>query len=320
VGGYCDYVFRQGPVKVVAGFRGDYYRLLRDYGISPRCAVSCELPRIGTFAVSGGLYYQEPADLSRQVRNLIVADPNYREWQPLPGFRDIGLQRSWQGVLSYEKQFAASRVLTVESYLKWYDREYTLADPETYRFEEDFYKAIGENRPWRLADPRGRKKAYGLELSFRKKRQRGFYYTLGYALSSVKNRYADGKWYDDANSVRNNGSLLLGLEFLKRHGVSARIYASEGKPYSKIVPSSEQGGMVYDTTAPYYSEQLDPVVSVNMRYSFRFYPRFGTITGYVEAWNLLNYKPVVMRSRGWSGYWDETALGIIPFLGLTADF
>ena len=53
---------------------------------------------------------------------------------------------------------------------------------------------------------------------------------------------------------------------------------------------NEEGYAMYDTTGGYFDKRLkQPVVSVNLHYSFRFYPRFGTVTGYIELWNLLNY-------------------------------
>jgi len=318
VGAYCNYIFTAGPVKAVAGVRGDYFRLLRDYGFSPRCAVSYEHPVAGTFALSGGLYYQQPSTLSRRIRDLITPNPNYAS--PMPPLYAIELQRSWQGVLSYEKQLAGLHLLTVETYGKWYDREYKLVQPDYYDYQRDFNEAISENRSWTLAKPHGKKKAYGLELSFQKKEQQGLYYAAGFSLSSVQNRYTDGKWYADAQNVRTHGSLLLGKEFLKRHSISSRIYLSEGRPYSKGYVDDEARYMVLDTTQAYLSGRLDPVVSVNLRYNFRFYPTFGTVTGYIEAWNLFNYQPVITRTLGWREYVEQKALGIIPFIGLTADF
>jgi hypothetical protein len=318
VGGYANYVLAVGPFKTVAGIRADYFRLLRDYGVSPRFSFSYDNPTAGAFGISGGLYYQQPARLSEYIRSIVLANPNYP--MPLPAMEQIELSRCWQGVLSYEKQFATSHVLIAESYYKWYDREYPLHDPDTYEFEEAFYKAVREDRPWRLALPDGRKKAYGFELSFQKKRQRGFYYGFSYSWMSVRNEYADGHWYDDANDVRNHGNLTLGFEFLKHHCIAARMAFSEGRPYS-AGSKLDEGGMVYDTTKGYFTERLDqPVVSVNLRYNFRLFPRFGTITGYIELWNVLNYTPVLERHLGWYGYTDYRGNGIIPVAGLMVDF
>lgn len=318
-GAHLSYIFEGGVFKATAGVRGDYFRMLRDYGISPRCAVSWNGSGIGTFGISGGLYYQEPSELSTHIMNFLTISNNYDVGNP--PLSDIELQRSWQGVLSYEKQFANTHTLTIETYGKWYDREYALVRPYYYKYEKELDEAFQNGRNWRLSKPDGKKKAYGLEVFFQKKRQKGLYYAFGYSLSAVKNRYTDKKWYSDVEDVRNHGSFLLGVEFLRRHSISARMYFSEGRPYVSGVFDSENGGMVIDDDVPYYSERIkDPSFSVNLRYNFRFYPSFGTITGYVEAWNLLNYQPVVRREIGWQDYHDVTALGIIPFIGLTADF
>ena len=191
-----------------------------------------------------------------------------------------------------------------------------MVSPDQFVYERDFATTQTEQAPLRLAKPDGKKKSYGMEITFQKKAQQGLYYAVGYSLSSVMDKYADGEWYDNAENVRNHGSFLLGMEFLKRHSISGRVYFSEGRPYSPITTDKQYGYQMIDTTKRYFSQRLDPVVSVNLRYNFRFYPTFGTVTGYIEAWNLFNYRPVIKKEPGWS----QEALGIIPFLGLTADF
>ena len=317
-GGYLSLIFNAGAFKTVTGLRADYYRMLRDYGISPRLAASYDGVVLGTFAISGGLYYQQPAELGERIRYLIAPDP-HREY-PAPPLSAIELERSWQGVISYEKQLPQLHQLVLEVYGKYYDREYPLVSPGRYEYEEEYSEARKNHVPWKLQKPDGIKKSYGFELTFQKKQQNGLYYALGYSLSSVRNQYANGKWYRDAEDVRNHGSLLLGVEFLRRHSISTRIYFSDGKPYSEAFYDEESDHMEIDSTIPYYSKRLDPVASVNLRYNFRFYPSFGTVTGYIEVWNLLNYQPVVRRESGRYGYRDTKALGLIPFLGVTVDF
>jgi hypothetical protein len=315
-GGYAQYALSQGPFTLIAGARADYFRLLRDFGVSPRLSGTLRLP-LGTFALSCGLYYQLPADLSSHLYDLMVQNPNYL--LPKPAFWEISLQRNWQTALAFEKEFSNSKVLNIEAYFKWYDREYTRATPGQYRYEKEFYDAMASDSPWRLEQPRGKKRVYGIECMFQKKQQKGLYYTIGGSVFSAENRYANGTWYPDENDVRATMNATLGAQFLRHHTVSLRCFTSGGKPYS-VIGLNDDGEYDYDSTKGYNTKRLDPMSSINLRYGFVFFPSWGTITGYVEFWNLLNYQPVVLRYVAWSGYRDFKANGIIPLAGIMAEF
>ena len=317
IGGYVQYVFKQGLFKGIGGVRADYFRLLRDYCFSPRIGVSFNFDPVGVFSFSGGLYYQLPADLSGNLSDLIVPNPNYLLSRP--HFWELELSRNWQAVFGYERQLPKSHILNFEAYYKWYDREYKLLDPDTYLYEEQIWDAFDNNTPFKFPKPQGKKKAYGVELSFQKKQQKGVFYALGYSLFSVRNRYADGKWYNDVRNVRNSLALTIGTSLFKSHTLSLRLAAAEGRPYSKVVADS-MGVLHYDTTAGYFTERLNPTCNLNIRYSFRFFRKWGNITGYAEIWNLLNYSPVVERYKGYYGYRDYQGNGIIPLAGFTIDF
>jgi len=315
-GGYAQYILSQGPFKLIGGARADYFRLTRDFGISPRISGAARFP-IGTLSISGGLYYQLPADLSAHLYNLMVPNPNYR--YPKPPFSDISLQRNWQAALAFQREFFDSRSLEIEAYFKWYDREYTRVDPGQYLYEKEFYEAMLDGRQWRLSNPQGKKRVYGVECLFQKKEQKGLYYTVGGSLFSAEDRYASGVWYQDENNVRATLSATLGAQILKHHTVSLKFSAAGGRPYS-VLRYDPTGYFTYDSTAGYYTKRLDPSLSVNFRYGFAFFPSWGTITGYVEFWNLLNYQPVVTRTVTYNGYRDFRANGIIPLAGIMADF
>ncbi len=316
-GGYFQYIFKQGILKWTAGLRADYFRLLRDYSFSPRAGLSINAYSVGLFSISGGLYYQVPSDLSGNLADLIVPDPNVDFHTPQ--FWEIDLQRNRQAVLGYEKQFAKSHILNFEAYYKWYDREYTLIDPDTYFYEKKLYEAIESGEPFKFPKPDGTKKACGLEISFQKKQQKGIYYAAGYSIFSIKNRYADGKWYSDSRNVRNSLALTIGANFLKLHTLSLRLAVAGGRPYSKVI-SDTLGILHYDSTSGFFTERLQPTCNLNLRYNFRFFRKWGNITGYLEIWNLLNYTPVVERYKGFYSYRDYQGNGIIPLAGITIDF
>jgi hypothetical protein len=322
IGAYTQYVLSEGPFTLVSGIRADYFRLVRDYGISPRLSASIRMPAAGVFSVSGGLLYQLPAELSDHLYDLMVPNPNYA--LPRPPFSSISLQRNWQAALGFEREFSGSRSIDIETYFKWYDREYTRVNPDRYLYEKEFEDAAAAGRPWDLARPDGKKRVYGLEVLFQKKQQKGLYYAVGYSLFSAENRYADGKWYNDVNNLRNTLGVTLGARFLRHHALSVRLSAAEGRPYSKArfftLPGNSSEYFDYDTAAGYYTERLSPSASVNLRYGFNFFPKWGTVTGYIEIWNLLNYQPVIERRLGISGYRNIRANGIIPLAGIAVEF
>jgi hypothetical protein len=315
-GGYLQYVFNQGPFKIIGGTRIDYFRLLRDYGISPRCAVVCNSGSAGIFSLSGGLFYQSPADLNARLYDIMTANPNSN--LPKPQFEEIELQRNWQAVLGYERELPGSRAIKAEAYYKWYDREYELIRPDYLVSNKEIEAAAENHIPLHLSPPRGKKKVYGLEILLQKHRQEGFFYTIGYSVFTLKNRYADGIWYNDVNSLQNSLGLTMGAQFNKNHEFSLRLSAGQGRPYCKITHREVYS---YDTTAVYFSQRLEPTFTVNVRYSFNLFPRWGTITGYVEAWNLFNYTPVIERViTPWEGYRDFLPNGIIPMVGISIEF
>ena len=158
-----------------------------------------------------------------------------------------------------------------------------------------------------------------MELSFQKKQQKGFYYALGFSLFSAMDQYANGVWYEDENDLRTTLGLTLGAEFFRHHNISVRLTAADGRPYS-VASTNAAGVFTYDSTAGYYTKRLDPSLSLNLRYGFNFFPKWGTVTGYIELWNVFNYQPVIERRLGASGYRDIRANGIIPLAGISAEF
>jgi hypothetical protein len=318
LGGYLHYVLEQGRVRIVAGVRADYFRLVRDYAASPRLGFIVKAHPLGVFTLSGGLYYQLPADLSGNLKNLMTPDPNY-PFAVHPRFDELELQRNWQVVLGYERELPASNSLNIEAYFKWYDREYTLSDPDTYQYARLFTQALTNNTPFVFPEPAGEKMASGIELSLGRKQQERFFYALCYSLLTIRNNYADGKWHNDKNNVRNSLALTLGANLFKSHSVSLRICATEGRPYCKV-KTDLTGVLLYDEAAGYFTERLQPTCTVNFRYNLHLFRKWGNLIVYFELWNLLNYSPVLERQKGYLNYVDVQAGGIVPMAGITADF
>ncbi|HEX3018750.1 MAG TPA: TonB-dependent receptor plug domain-containing protein [Chitinispirillaceae bacterium] len=121
-----------------------------------------------------------------------------------------------------------------------------------------------------------------------------FYYSFSGAVFDIKNKYTDKKWYNDANNIRATAGLSLGWNS-RHHGISLRVVGAGGKPFNAVIYDIQSSSYILDSSKKYCSEFLDPFFTLNLRYSFKLYPRWGTVTGYMEIWNLLNYTPVVER-------------------------
>ena len=312
--GYAEYIYSEEPFKVVAGLRGDYFTVMTDYGISPRLGLRMD-SKWGTISFSSGLQYQFPAEFTGLIEDILAVDPNENFLNKAP-VEDSRLQRCWEAALGYDKKFAGDHLLTIETYFKWYDREYPLVAPG----ERQYIKYTSESTRWMLDNPTGKKRAYGIECSFQKKKYDHLLYALSGSVFDVKNRYTDNKWYNDENNVRGTLGLTVGTNF-RKHGISLRASASGGRPYTPVSYDKQSGFYHLDSTKDYYEASLDPLLTLNLRYTFKLYPRWGSILGYFELWNLLNYTPVVERYFSpWTGYNDFRSNGILPIGGITVHF
>lgn len=320
VGAYAQYMWEQNRFRIIGGVRCDYYRLTRDFGISPRLGVAFNAGDAGLFSFSSGIYYQPHSELNDILFQYLVAPP--QDSLPTLKMHEIELQRNMQVVLGYEKHFKWDNYLSAEIYYKYYDREYAYINPE----QQDFVDTnLTTDQTLVFKDPEGEKRVYGLELMFKKKRYNRFYYSLAYSLFFAENRFTNGKWYRDENEMRNTFSGILGYNFPKYHGFALRISAMEGRPYNRYNIITDDNGWItpeLDTTQEYYSMRYDPMVSLSLRYSLNVPMSKGNFEFYIDLINILNLTPTVGRYFSWGKQsWEyETVNGFLPIGGITFDF
>jgi hypothetical protein len=324
-GGYAEYILEAGPIKTIAGLRSDYYDVITDYGISPRLGFRFNGNRLGEFSLSAGLYYQFPADFSGLIRTLIANDPNSGFTDEVP-LGEARLQRNWQTVLGYELFLGKSHSMTIETYYKWYDREYPFITPGERQYYTSGYNPVRQSQDyftWKLSDPDGKKRSYGLELMFQKKQYTNFYYSGAYSIFNIENKYTNGKWYHDEMDVGQVLNLSVGTNVFKHHGFALRAQIANGRRYTPVIYNQLTRQFDLDYTEEYCSRHLPVNASLNFRYTFKSFLAWGNITGYIEVMNLLNYTIVVERyfdPYSESGYRDFKCNGILPVAGITADF
>ncbi len=320
-GCYGEYTLRQGRLNASAGIRADYYSLTRDHGFSPRASLLFDLGKAGSISAGGGLYYQLPTVINEA---LLMLTPNKNSYKPIvgmPAYENIELQRNYQATLGYRKEIGTSHIISAEAYYKYYDREYELETPGRYQFMNGLDSALSQGNSYRIPTPSGIKKSYGFELFFQKKIYDKFYYSAGYALMDIKNRYAGGHWYRDELNVKHSLVGIVGSNFLKHHGISFKAKFRSGLPYSKTVFNDTDMNWSYDSSKDYLSEELDPVFTLDFRYSFRIYRDWGNIMGYVDLMNITGATPVIQKTfNSWMGYNETRSNGFLPVAGVTVDF
>ena len=126
-------------------------------------------------------------------------------------------------------------------------------------------------------------------------------------LSSTKNLFKNGQWYNDKNDIQQAFTLILGSILGKHHKISTQFFTCRGRP----IPNS---------STDFYSERFNPIFSLNMRYSFEFHGKKARFSAYLEGLNLLNQTHIV--DRQWDGlvYLDRRLNGIMPIGGITITF
>lgn len=313
VDGYQAGGYTQGSVKykrlaAKGGLRTDYYSLIRKTGASPRMEISFGPSVNHRLWINGGLYHQLPAKINAMLPDLLWPEYRHRE-RPKYGYsiQDLALQRCWQGNLGYERGFGPLLSMKIETYCKWYDREYPFIAPEEAYY--DTCTQVEDGEPvLRISQPNGKKRSVGFELTFKNAERSGWPCSISGFVSSVRNQYIDSLWYNDKNDVQAGARVSAGRNFGRHHRLAATFCAMRGRP--------EVSG-----EDKYYSRRLDPLFLLNLRYSAEYEFCRTLFRAYIDIVNVLNQTPVVDQFIDDRGRYSDIRLeGIFPVLGLTVQF
>jgi hypothetical protein len=303
VGGHAGYAMKLGLATADLGMRTDYFTMVHKAGISPRAGLRIELAEGGEEAgVSAGMEYQYPS----YAEAYIITEHNTA----------VALQRSYDAVLSFQKQITEDVIAAMETYYKYGDRE-------------PFYAIVDNNRQMMTDFARyGKKKTYGIEVSLQKKHHDWFYYQLGYTYFDSRLQYQDGNWYDADLNLHNAGTAIVGSALNKYHSISLRLDMSEGAPYTPVdvVASKQRYYTVYDVSKGWNAQRREPRVELGIRYDLSLYLKRCTVTAYVEVQNLLGRRYIISeelrqgRKYGDGYIYQYKSRGIFPVGGLMVDF
>ncbi|MBN1128813.1 MAG: TonB-dependent receptor plug domain-containing protein [Chitinispirillaceae bacterium] len=319
-GTFLEYAYDRGPFKTAAGFRVDYFDLLQDIAISPRVSASLRPARLGTLSLSFGLYRQFPTELPSiifaSLSPSLSGDSLIRIERRL--LRRVEPQRLWQGSLGYDRFFSARHEFRVETYYKWYEREYDLVTPDLRRVL--FWNERGELT---MADPEGKRRAMGVEASLCSHDTKSFFYSVGGSLFDVKNRYRDGSWRNDWTDVGYTFGVSLGARLLNSHTISFSLQGAGGRPFcpEKILADCiDRKFATYDNETPWFSERLDKIVNASTRYTFS--RRIGPLKteAFIEVLNALDYTPTLEYKFNGDRFVEIKPFSITPIAGCSVQW
>jgi hypothetical protein len=319
----ADVKYEWGMLRGMVGVRGDYFRLLDDFAASPRLSFSLRPGMAGVFTGSVGLYHQFPTELPFQVFDFYYwVFPNTSrdslQHAEKTLLRQAQPERCWQTSVGYDKFLWHSIETRLEAYYKWYYHDYHFLGPGS---QEVFYWNTEGHLA--LQKQNGNRRVYGMELSIGNQDYKSFFYSLSASLFDVKNRYTDGKWYDDWTAVRYTYSVALGACFFRDHTLSFSVQGSGGRPYCPLLIALDcidRPYLIYDPGVSYYAARMDNLIATNMKYSFtKRIGRFG-IGSFIEVLNLLDYKPALEYQFNGVGFTEIKPFGFTPVIGCTVQW
>jgi hypothetical protein len=304
-------------LRFTAGMRADYFDLLRDAAFSPRLSLAITPRAIGSFSAAGGLYHQFPTEVPSFAFAVLPFGAPADSLAELERafLRQSDPQRCWQASLGYNRFIRHDHEVRIETYYKWYDREYGFVVADTQQFFEN-----DRSGTIKMRDQHGKRRAVGIEGSLGNHESQRFFYSLSGSLFDIKNRYDDGSWQHDWTDVGYTFALSCGARLFGSHSISLSVQGSGGRPYCpKIIVDDcvKRKIAVFDADIPYFSQRLEKLVYASMRYSFLHQGGKLRTEGFLEVLNVLDYTPTLEYK--WSGnrFVEVKPFNITPILGAT---
>ena len=309
-GGYIQFsrhFFRD--FELTLGARLDYFSLIDDMiTLSPRGSLTYLVSPVTTLAFSAGVYRQNPSTL------WLAANPANRQ---------LHAARADQYIISAEHLLEADLRLRLEGFLKRYsdypasiDRPYlVLANTgDGYGGAEDNFTSFGFDRLVSAGTGLSR----GVEILLQKKLSEIPAYGL-LSLSLMRTTFTglDRKERPgayDQEAILNVGG---GYQFDERWEASMKFRFSSGEPYTPFRPNGTQDVSAYNTLRLRNAHSLD--LRVDRRWNFSAW----NLIAYVDIQNVYNNKysgSVRWNARENRAEFDESAIGILPSIGVSAEF
>lgn len=306
---YATAVVNPLPALTVStGLRAQYTEWNDAVSLQPRASVVLQLSELTSVSVAGGVYTQA-------LPLLLLAQDEAN--------RALDNPRALHGVVSLSHLLTESTRLTLEGYVKGYDRfpvdpdqpSLFLVDELNYRYA--FFMPHGRLRSTGEAVSRG------VELTLQKKFAHDFY---GIACASYSTaRYTDAAGVERPRVYDNR--LLFSIEGGYKPNAewefSLRWIHGGGAPYTPMdVAASAAARQEVLDAARINAERHPDYHSLNLRVDRRFHFDRSALVVYLSAWNVYNRKNVAGYIRDDAGRRVKTLYqwGVLPIFGIEREF
>ncbi|MBN1448662.1 MAG: TonB-dependent receptor [Bacteroidetes bacterium] len=291
-------------LTLTAGFRAQHSTWNDRIELQPRASAALALTELTTVTLSGGVYTQS-------LPLLLLAQDAASPALPDP--------RALQGVLGIAHLLTASTRLTLEGYVKQYDRfPIDPSQPELFVVDELSYR-YGFFTPHARLTASGKAFSRGLELTLQKKLAQDVYGLASVAWSTARYNDALG---DERPRVYDNRVLFSvegGWKPSPEWEFSLRWIYAGGAPYTPMDVAASQDARQEVLDAGRINAARHPDYhSMNVRVDRRFNFTGSSLVIYLSVWNVYDRKNV-------AGYiWDDAnqrvktlyQWGLLPIFGV----
>ncbi len=295
-------------LTVNLGLRGDYFDPLENkIFISPRISASYQLNELTSLNLSGGIYHQSPSYI------WLAANRSNKKLKHV---------RNNQLVVGLEHRLREDALLKIESFYKDYEdypasviRPYLVLANTGAGFSgsDDNFSSFG-------LEPlvsEGKGNAKGIELSVQKKLSDIPYYgILSLTYSQSEFTPLDGitrKGSYDQTWIFN---ISGGYKFNNEWETSLKFRYASGKPYTPFNPDGSQSVVNYN------SARLEPNHSLDLRVDKHWFFSNWTLITYIDIQNIYNRtnRSFIRWDARKGAVDDESSIGILPSIGISAEF
>jgi hypothetical protein len=295
--------------ELTLGGRLDYFSLIdTKVYLSPRASLSYFLSPVTTLGMSAGVYRQTPSYIW-----LVANNSNSR----------LRSARVNQYILSIEHLLDADLKVRLEGFFKRYgdypasvNRPYlVLANTGGgYGGADDNFSSFGFDELVSAGTGQSR----GVEFLVQKKLSEiPAYGIISVTLMSTSFAGVDGKERPGAYDQRTILNLSGGYQFDEQWEASMKFRFASGQPYTPFMADGTQDVSAYNTLRLKNAHSLD--VRVDRRWNFVSW----NLIVYLDIQNVYNNKyagSVRWNKRDEKPEFDESAIGILPSIGISAEF
>lgn len=280
IGGYLENKFQFGGFTMTPGFRLNYLKINQEVIWDPRLMVSYAFKDGTLLSLAGGKYSQYmQTNMSYFDRNPIIAvTPNYVS------------EKALHSVIGVEHKFEKFSIKG-EVYFNWfYDQSYRYVSPT---------QVDPTGAPLTYINS-GVARNYGFEILLKKftpKDEQGFFGWISYTFTQAKLQTGvPNESYRNIfiNSHREEAHAIKMVAGYRSgsHSISGRLAFNTSFPYTQIAGDDHQillagrYGPVYNSIPN--TQWYDPVLSLDLRYTFTKIFAWGELSFYIEGINLIS--------------------------------